>query len=274
MTIIETIAPGLSRDGNGYWIAPEEVDVSFPSDGHDACMAFEESSFWFSHRNRAILAAVRRYPPANGPLFDVGAGNGFVALALQQAGFPTIAIEPHRSGAMNAVSRKVTHVVKGGLPSSAFRAGTAGGIGLFDVIEHVEDDRSFLTSLRPYLKPEGRVYITVPAFPWLWSGNDVRAGHFRRYTLATLRALVEASGFRMEFETYFFSPLPLPILLFRTLGGNNSQARASGQHRLGGSTARRLAERLLAFEAKRIAKGASIPFGGSCLAVATALSDA
>jgi len=267
--IIDDIAPGLARDPAGYWIAPEEVAVSFPEGGHDACMSFEESSFWFAHRNRVIAAAVRRYPAANGPLFDVGAGNGYVARALEQAGFPTIAIEPRPAGAANAVSRHVSHVVRGSLPSSAFRHGTAGGIGLFDVVEHVEDDRAFLSSMRPYLKSGGRVYLTVPAFPWLWSSNDDRAGHFRRYTLATLREALAASGFRVDFATYFFSWLPLPVLLFRTLRRDNSQERASKQHRLGGATLRKIAEHSLAFEAKRVARGATIPFGGSCLAVAT-----
>jgi SAM-dependent methyltransferase len=266
--IIDDIAPGLTRDPAGYWIAPEPVTASYPTDGHDACMAFEEESFWFAHRNRTILSAVRRYPPADGPLFDVGAGNGYVAEALEQAGFPVIAIEPSHAGAANAVARHVTWVVCGGLPSSAFRHGTAGAIGLFDVIEHIEDDRSFLSPLRPYLKSGARLYITTPAFPWLWSSNDVRSGHYRRYTIETLRETLNAVGFSVEYATYIFWLLPLPILLFRALRSNNPQPRASRQHRLGGATFRRIAERCFAFEARRIAKGTTIPFGGSCLIVA------
>src|SRR5258706_8348496 len=173
------IAPGLSLDPAGYWLAPEQVRISYPADGNDNCLTMEEASFWFTHRNRAITAAVRRHPPADGPIFDVGAGNGYVSAALEAAGFPTIAIEPNRAGARNAVSRHVSHVVCGSLPSSAFRAGTAGAIGLFDVLEHIDADRDYLRSLRPYLKTGGRLYLTTPAFSWLWSENDVRAGHFR-----------------------------------------------------------------------------------------------
>lgn len=266
--IIDDIAPGLSRDPAGYWIAPEQITPSYPADGNDACMEVEERSFWFAHRNRAIVAAVKRYPPADGPLLDVGAGNGHVSAALEQAGIPTIAIEPNRAGAANAVSRRVTHVIRGSLPSAAFRTGIAGAIGLFDVIEHIENDRAFLTSLRPYLAPEGRLYVTAPAFPWLWSSNDVRSGHYRRYTLRSLGETLGAAGFRVEYATYIFWYLPLPILLVRALRSNNSQSRASRQHELGGARLRRIAERFLAFETKRIARGASIPFGGSCLIVA------
>src|SRR6266568_177231 len=141
---IDEIAPGLLRDPAGYRIASEEVPTSYPIDGNEACLPVEEESFWFAHRNRAILAALRRFPPADGPIFDLGAGNGYVAAALERAGFPVIAIEPNRAGAANAVARHVTNVVCGGLPSTAFRPATAGAIGLFDVLEHVEDDRAFL----------------------------------------------------------------------------------------------------------------------------------
>jgi SAM-dependent methyltransferase len=188
---IDDIATGLRRDAAGYWIAPETVRVSYPAGGHEDCLAMEEESFWFAHRNRAIVALLRRFPPAGGPVFDIGAGNGYVTAALERAGFETVAIEPSRAGAANAAAR-VGNVVCGSLPSAAFRPASAGAIGLFDVIEHIEDDRAFLRSLAPYLKSGGRLYATVPAFPWLWSSNDVRSGHHRRYTRRTLRETLRA----------------------------------------------------------------------------------
>ena len=232
-------------------------------------MRFEDASFWFPHRNKIILAAIKRYPPADGPIFDLGAGNGYVALALEQAGWPTIAIEPSAAGAANAASRGVAHVVCGGLPSVAFAARTAGAIGLFDVLEHIETDRAFLVSLRPYLKDRGRLYLTVPAYQWLWSSSDVHGGHFRRYTRSALRHTLEAAGFHVEFTSYFFSWLPLPVLVFRSWRSGHSATRASRQHGAGGSALRHIAERSLAFEIDRVARGAPMAFGGSCLAVAT-----
>src|SRR3954454_17597523 len=136
------IAPGLALDPAGYWVAPEEVRVSYPADGNDNCLTIEEASFWFAHRNRAITTAVRRYPPAGGPILDVGAGNGYVSAALENAGFPTVAIEPSRAGAGNAAARRISHVVCGSLPSNAFRTGTAGGSGLFSVPRHMQTDRN------------------------------------------------------------------------------------------------------------------------------------
>ncbi|HEX6083976.1 MAG TPA: class I SAM-dependent methyltransferase [Thermoanaerobaculia bacterium] len=271
---LQQIAPGLARDAAGYWVAPNDAAASYPADAHDYCLSFEEESFWFAHRSAAIAAAVRRWPPAAGPIFDVGAGNGYVTASLQRAGIRTIAIEPGRTGAANAVSRGVSEVVCGALPSAAFREATAGGIGLFDVVEHIEDDRGYLRDLARYLQPGGRLYLTVPAYPWLWSRNDITSGHKRRYTSRTLRDAVTAAGYRVDYATYFFSLLPPAIFLGRTLRSRLSPrevARASSraQHRAGGGAMRGLAQTSLAFEIRRIERGATIPFGASLLLTAS-----
>ncbi|HEX8253770.1 MAG TPA: class I SAM-dependent methyltransferase [Thermoanaerobaculia bacterium] len=271
---LHDIAPTLIRNPAGYWQDTQTVEeLSYPVGGNDFCLEIEDSSFWFAHRNDVIVAAVRRYPPG-GPIFDVGAGNGYVAAALERAHFPTIAIEPNRAGAANAARRGLERVVHGRLPSSAFVEGAAGAIGLFDVVEHIADDAAFLLSLRPYLKRGGRVYVTTPAFDSLWSQNDTAAGHHRRYTRARLRALLEGAGFAVEYETYFFAFLPPPLFLFRVLPSRFRRSdaavreRSRAQHRPASAAVRRAVERLLAPELGRIARGKSIPFGASCLAVA------
>ena len=271
MVDIREIAPGLTLDPSGYWLSPETTQPSYPAEGNDNCLGMEEESFWFAHRNRAITAAVRRHPPAGGPIFDVGAGNGFVSAALERSGFPTIAIEPNRAGAANAIGRGISRVVCGSLPSSAFRERTAGAIGLFDVVEHVQDDRGFLASLRPYLRERGRLYITTPAYQRLWSENDVRSGHFRRYTILALERLLKESGYRIEYATYIFWALPLPILLFRTIRAHDGSSanRSRTQHKAGSALVRRMMESCFALETRRIAHGKAIPFGSSCLVVAT-----
>ncbi len=54
-------------------------------------------------------------------------------------------------------------------------AGVADGaydlIAMLDVLEHLDDDRDALVSLARKLKPGGRILITVPAFPWMWSAT-------------------------------------------------------------------------------------------------------
>ena len=53
---------------------------------------------------------------------------------------------------------------------------------LLDVLEHVEDDRGFLTSLvRENTRPGSLVLISVPAWSRLFSAHDVYLKHHRRY---------------------------------------------------------------------------------------------
>jgi hypothetical protein len=75
------------------------------------------------------------------------------------------------------------------------------------VIEHIERDGEALAAIARKLKPGGRILITVPAFPWMWSAHDVVNHHFRRYTKGTLRRLVSEAGLRLDFLSYFNSVL-------------------------------------------------------------------
>lgn len=267
------IAPNIVRSEQGYWVVEQVSSVSYPEEASSVCFAVEDGSFWFRHRNRVIIDAARRLSP-DGPFLDVGGGNGFVARGLQAAGFTTVLLEPSPRGAANAVERGVSSVICSTLEDVGFASGVFGGAGLFDVLEHIEDDRGFLVGLRAALAPHGRVYLTVPAYQALWSTEDTYAGHFRRYTIGSLRRVVESAGFEVEYATYFFALLPIPVLLFRTLpsrlGRRNDMSgqSASQEHTAGGGVASRLADAVLSTEARLLARGGTLPFGGSVLMVA------
>lgn len=257
---------------DGIWFAGARPPVSFPESARDELNRVEEQSFWFRHRNRCILAALRRYPPG-GPLVDVGGGNGYVSIALQANGFPVVLVEPGEAGARHAQARGVATVVCATLQQSGVPDASLGAVGLFDVIEHVEHDEDFLREIHGKLRPAGRLYLTVPALPALWSRDDKVAGHHRRYTPRGLAALVERIGFRVETVSCMFSWLPPLIYVARTLpsllqGSRDDFPDPAGQHLSGAPWRRLLAERLLAFEARRIADGRRVNFGSSVILVA------
>lgn len=276
MIDLAAIAHGLRRDSDGIWYAGESSSVSYPADGNDVCFAVEEGSFWFGHRNRCITSLVTAFPPpASGTIFDVGGGNGFVALGLHRAGFEVVLVEPGRAGCLNARQRGLPHVVCATTETAGFARGSLPAIGLFDVVEHLEDDTVFLRSMRELLQPGGRVYLSVPAYRWLWSGEDVAAGHFRRYTRGGLVRRLAAAGFEVEFASYFFRWLPLPIFLLRTVPhalrltrAHAETAEVARDHLAGGGPWSRRIERWLAPEVERIAKRRPMAFGGSCLVAA------
>ena len=214
---LPSIARNLQWNADGFWVCPSPGgDVSYPAHGNQTCFAIEDRSLWFGHRNACLLQVMKAFPPRC-PLFDIGGGNGFVAKALQDAGIEVVLLEPGPDGVRNARLRGVRQVVQGTLEAADFLPGSIPSAGLFDVLEHIEGDREFLNEIYSRLEPEGRLYLTVPALRWLWSNEDVHAGHYRRYEVAGLRALLETTGFTVEFATSFFSFLSLPILFWRVL---------------------------------------------------------
>jgi hypothetical protein len=216
MIDLTQISRNLQQTGDGEWCSKSLSTVSYPEWGNQACFDVEDSSFWFRHRNACILEAVSQYPPA-GPLFDIGGGNGFVAKAMQDAGLEIVLVEPGAVGTVNARRRGIQHVVRATLEDAGFIPGSLPAIGLFDVVEHMQDDHKFLETIRIHLSSHGRVYLTVPAYQALWSGADVAAGHYRRYSRRALRELLEGVGFEVEFATGFFQFLPPAIFAMRAI---------------------------------------------------------
>ena len=53
------------------------------------------------------------------------------------------------------------------------------------------------------LKPGGSLVLLIPACPRLYGEIDRRLGHFRRYSNATARAVVENAGLRVTTLRYF-----------------------------------------------------------------------
>jgi SAM-dependent methyltransferase len=272
---LSTLAPGLTLDADGIWRAGRRTPVEYPDEANAFCYGVEEGSFWFNYRNAFIAAAVQNHPPS-GVIADIGAGNGYVSLALQRAGFATIAIEPGPVGARNARSRGLAPVVCATLEDAGFLPRSLHAAGLFDVVEHVEDDDAFLRSVHGLLMPGGRLYVTVPAFRALWSSEDDLVGHHHRYTLGTIGARLRAAGFSVDYATYLFAPLALPLLLLRTIPSRLGLRRTldptqtARELRPTPGPAVKVLTRLLDVELALIRRGRAVPFGTSCLMVASA----
>jgi SAM-dependent methyltransferase len=62
-----------------------------------------------------------------------------------------------------------------------------------DVIEHIEKDKDEVTLATKFLKPGGILIILVPGHQWLYSEFDKVIGHYRRYSMRTLREIIPAS---------------------------------------------------------------------------------
>ncbi len=104
MIEIDQIAENLILRDDNIWHSKSDSVISYPDDGNEICFQVEDQSFWFNHRNRIIVKVVQRFPP-QGVVFDVGGGNGFVSLALSNAGIEAVLLEPGMRGIINARER-------------------------------------------------------------------------------------------------------------------------------------------------------------------------
>lgn len=228
----------------------------------------EAGSFWFRYRNDRIVAAVRRRAGHPERFLEVGCGTGFVLSRLEKE-FPAArltGVEAWPDGLGIAAGRTArAELIVAGATALPYRE-EFDVAGLFDVLEHVEDDLAPLREVRQALRPGGWLVLTVPQHPFLWSATDVLAGHVRRYRRRDLARKVEEAGFTVAEATSFLSFL-LPLLIASRLANRLPGTKRAAETRLP-----RLLERFLAsvcaVEGRLLDGGVGLPLGGSLLVVA------
>jgi SAM-dependent methyltransferase len=192
--------------------------ISYPESGNDSCFAVEQNSPWFNQRNELILAYLNKYAKS-GDFLDIGGGNGFQAKAIIDSNYDgnVILIEPGTGGCRNAKKRGVDFVYQGFFQDFPFEHFSIGNCGLFDVVEHIEDDIKFLNQLYNKLNNDTRVFINVPALKGLWSETDEIAGHYRRYNLSDLKRIEENTQFKLVDYSYYFDYYIIPLFIARVI---------------------------------------------------------
>jgi SAM-dependent methyltransferase len=80
---------------------------------------------------------------------------------------------------------------------------------LLNVLEHIKDDQGAVAQVQRILKPGGVAVVEVPAGPHLYDAYDEFLQHERRYTAASLRALLGGSGLNVVEQSHLgFSVYP------------------------------------------------------------------
>jgi len=175
----------------------------------------DRAHWWFLGRRAVILAELaRRLPAGRGRLVELGCGSGGMLEALGRFG---TAIGVETDPVLRARAReRGLDVRAGALPDAIpLENGRWDAVCLFDVLEHVDEEANALAACRRLLAPGGRLFVTVPAYAWLWSRHDELLGHRRRYTAGRLRRAAEEAGFAVERLTYFNTLLAPAIMAVR-----------------------------------------------------------
>ncbi len=252
-------APELAAANQGY-------DAAYYSELY----ALEAGNYWFRARNSLLAWALRKYFGAARTFLEVGCGTGFVLAGIARA-MPQLAM--HAS----EVSSSGLRYAAGRAPNAALFqmdaraipfAGHFDVVGLFDVIEHIEEDAAVLAQVHRALRPGGGLIVTVPQHRFLWSAYDEHAHHVRRYSVRELLDKVTQTGFRPVMTTSFVSLL-LPVMM---LSRRLQRKAAAGYDVLAdlrvGRVSNWVLESVLAFERGLIRLGMRFPAGGSLLLVA------
>lgn len=242
---------------------------------YEATSSFEATHWWFLSRRDLFLEQVRTAAreiqasksDASAPLalLDYGCGTGFNLSFLSQFGEVT--------GADIASESLIDFQKAHGFRLVDLRGDTSSLQAAFDIItaldvlEHLDDDVGGLRMLAGFLKPGGQVVLTVPAYQWLWGGEDELSLHKRRYTRHMLIRACQLAGLQIQFISYFnLSILPFAAMTIwfkriwsprRALQESNLTPTAPWLNRLLYSVS--------AFENRRIGRGRLVVPAGASL---------
>ncbi len=240
-----------------------------PDDAYFDVMAEQARSHWWYEGRRALVQEVLS-GLARGVIVDVGCGTGDnLPLFDRLSGRASIGFELSRYAVRRAPmgpggGTRVGVAVAEQLPVAS---GVADVVTSMDVIEHLDDDVAALREYRRVLRPGGRLLLTVPAYPSLWSEHDDWAAHRRRYRTASLVAAVTAAGLEVDRTTHFNSFLVPPAFVLRR---TPLRRLVHGQQDEVGASSPLVAQVMagLAGVERRWARRLTVPMGLSILALA------
>lgn len=195
----------------------------------------EARHFWFRTRNDFVSQRLLKLgcaPPDR--VLELGCGGGAVCAHLSRLGYEVTGVDGHLDRVREAARRAprglffVHDLAKGTAP---FLGGAYDAVGLFDVIEHLDEPRQALISALECARPGGVVVGTVPALMALWSEVDDQAGHRLRYEPRGLAALLGSLAGCSSLEIRRFNRILVPMLfLERRLLRRRRSAVPVGTH--------------------------------------------
>lgn len=166
------------------------------------------SHWYYKHKFYFIEKLFRKNSVSDNRILDVGAGSALFSAELFRLGLvkKVVAVDTgYRDEDLNVAG-----------PITYSRSSSAAGfthILMTDVLEHINDDASFLKSYSSEADKQTLFIITVPAMMSLWSSHDVFLKHFRRYRKSELRDLLQLSGLKIHTIRYLYSTV-YPVAFF------------------------------------------------------------
>ncbi len=243
----------------------------------------EEEHWWFKGRRMLLGKLLEKYAsdlPINSQsteqcittplILDIGSGTGGNIPIIKKYG-RVLDLEYSRDALVFARTKYPVQTIQADAQVVPMTDRSVDIVVMLDVLEHLDEDAKALSEVYRILKPGGTLILTVPAYPRLWSANDVVNHHRRRYMAGQLQALMqEAKLDIIRFTHWNFILFPL-LLLARTFRKVPEGARPQdlkGDIGEVPESANTLLLKVLDMENRMISRGATLPFGVTLVCVA------
>ena len=180
---------------------------------------FEDRYWWFIARRHLITSLLEGFYTRNRQLkiLDIGCGTGAMLDELKPFG-TVVGADFSPEALQFCVTRGApADLARADVRRLPFADASFDVVTAMDIIEHIDDDKAASSEIFRVLKPGGRLLVTVPAFPSLWSEHDEALHHFRRYTQPRLKDLFQRVGFHVSKISYTVTTLFPPIWVYRQL---------------------------------------------------------
>ncbi|UOG74691.1 class I SAM-dependent methyltransferase [Hymenobacter tibetensis] len=189
------------------------MDLAYEQKYHQ----LEEQHWWFAGRRDAIRKLIHRMQvPLQADILEIGCSAGPLQQILHTDGYTSLTgIDISENAIALAKQRGVPNVSVMDGAKLDFADASFDFVLASDVLEHIEDEELAVREWTRVLRPGGRMLVFVPAFQMLWTHHDEVNHHYRRYTAAHLRRVLQQADLEVERSSYWNSTLFFPASVVR-----------------------------------------------------------
>jgi len=193
-----TTHPRLSRN---------QMTLYYPENYICYLPAIEDESNWFSFINRWLglrkrVNLIHKISGNIGRILDIGCATGILLSGMQKKGWDCFGVEPDKNAAIYAEKRFGFSIINGYLEDTNFPDNYFDVVTIMDVLEHVQDPKTFIKEIRRILKTDGFLIATLPnssaweryIFGPYWIGWDVPR-HYRTFNNENIKIFLSRLGF-------------------------------------------------------------------------------
>jgi ubiquinone/menaquinone biosynthesis C-methylase UbiE len=182
-----------------------------------------EQRYWWFIGVRAMIRTLLSLSVGHenlGKVLDIGCGTGALLDQLRARSEELWGLDISHEALKYCALRGHENLIRADATNTPFPSAYFDVITSIGLIEHLDDDESFLLEIKRLLKPNGILILLTSSFPYLWSMHDTANEHKRRYYLLQLNRKINGIGFetlRFSHLNFFLFPAIASMLLVHRL---------------------------------------------------------